>query len=108
MKPNQIKSYFYHTTCESTSDTLASSAANQVAQGGTATPGPIEQLLPPDRGGQKLLGIARSGSISSVKMSNPAKCFQVLQKDLSLNNLQWLTCHETQLNQIIYLIYMYK
>ena len=36
-------------------DTLASSAANQgdntvsVAQGGTATPGATEQLLPPDR-----------------------------------------------------------
>ena len=37
--------FFHHTTCESTCDTLASSAANQgdntvtVAQGGTATPG---------------------------------------------------------------------
>ena len=47
--------FFYHTTCESTCDTLASSAANQgdntvsVAQGGTATPGATEQLLPPDR-----------------------------------------------------------
>ena len=36
--------FFHHTTCESTCDTLASSAANQgdntvsVAQGGTATP----------------------------------------------------------------------
>ena len=55
-----VKSYlyiyfFHHTTCESTCDTLASSAANQgdntvsVAQGGTATPGATEQLLPPDR-----------------------------------------------------------
>ena len=41
--------------CESTCDTLASSAANlgdntvSVAQGGTATPGATEQLLPPDR-----------------------------------------------------------
>ena len=41
--------------CKSTCDTLASSAANQgdntvsVAQGGTATPGATEQLLPPDR-----------------------------------------------------------
>ena len=39
---------FHHTTCESTCDTLASSAANQgdstvsVAQGGTATPGATE------------------------------------------------------------------
>ena len=47
--------FFYHTMCESTCDTLASSAANQgdntvsVAQGGTATPGATEQLLPPDR-----------------------------------------------------------
>ena len=47
--------FFHHTTCESTYDTLASSAANQgdntvsVAQGGTATPGATEQLLPPDR-----------------------------------------------------------
>ena len=46
---------FHHTTCESTCDTLASSATNQgdntvsVAQGGTATPGATEQLLPPDR-----------------------------------------------------------
>ena len=46
---------FPHTTCESMCDTLASSAANQgdntvsVAQGGTATPGTIEQLLPLDR-----------------------------------------------------------
>ena len=45
---------FHHTTCESTCDTLASSAANQgdntvsVAQGGTATPDATEQLLPPD------------------------------------------------------------
>ena len=30
-------------------------------------------------------------------------------EDLALNNLQWLICHKTQLNQIIYmLIYMYK
>ena len=47
--------FFHHTTSESTCDTLASSAANQgdntvsVAQGGTATPGATEQLLPPDR-----------------------------------------------------------
>ena len=47
--------FFHHTTCESTCDTLSSSAANQgdntvlVAQGGTATPGTIKQLLPPDR-----------------------------------------------------------
>ena len=47
--------FFHHTTCGSTCDTLASSAANQgdntvsVAQGGTATPGATEQLLPPDR-----------------------------------------------------------
>ena len=46
---------FHHATCENTCDTLASSAANQgdntvsVAQGGTATPGATEQLLPPDR-----------------------------------------------------------
>ena len=45
--------FFHHTTCESTCDTLTSSAANQgdntvsVAQGGTATPGATEQLLPP-------------------------------------------------------------
>ena len=47
--------FFFHHTCESMCDTLASSAANQgnntvsVAQGGTATPGATEQLLPPDR-----------------------------------------------------------
>ena len=47
--------FFHHTTCESTCDTLPSSATNQgdntvlVAQGGTATPGVIKQLLPPDR-----------------------------------------------------------
>ena len=47
--------FFYHTTCESMCDTMSSSAANQgdntvsVAQGGTATPGATEQLLPPDR-----------------------------------------------------------
>ena len=47
--------FFHHTTCGSTCDTLASSAAIQgdntvsVAQGGTATPGATEQLLPPDR-----------------------------------------------------------
>ena len=46
---------FHHITCESTCDTLTSSAANQgdntvsVAQGGTATPGATKQLLPPDR-----------------------------------------------------------
>ena len=47
--------FFHHTTCGSTCDTLASSAAIQgdntvsVAQGSTATPGATEQLLPPDR-----------------------------------------------------------
>ena len=47
--------FFHHTTCGSTCDTLASSAAIQgdntvsVAQGNTATPGATEQLLPPDR-----------------------------------------------------------
>ena len=47
--------FFHHTTCESTCDTLTSSAANQgdntvsVAQGGTAIPGATEQLLPLDR-----------------------------------------------------------
>ena len=30
------------------------------------------------------------------------------KEDLALNSLQWLICHKTQLNQIIYLIYMYK
>ena len=47
--------FFHHTTCESTCDTLTSSAANQgdnpvsVAQGDTATPGATKQLLPPVR-----------------------------------------------------------
>ena len=47
--------FFHHTTCESTCDTLPSSAANQgdntilVAQGGTTIPGATKQLLPPDR-----------------------------------------------------------
>ena len=47
--------YFHHTTCEITCDTVSSSAANQgdntisVAQGGTATPDATKQLLPPDR-----------------------------------------------------------
>ena len=47
--------FFHHTTCESTCDTLASSAANQgdntvsVAQGGAATPGATKQFLPPNR-----------------------------------------------------------
>ena len=47
--------FFHHTTCEITCDTLTSPAANQgdntvsVTQGGTATPGATEQLLPPDR-----------------------------------------------------------
>ena len=60
LMPNFVYTYipgffFHHTTCESTCDTLASSAANQgdntvwVAQGGTATPGATEQLLPPER-----------------------------------------------------------
>ena len=41
--------FFHHTTCESTCDNLASSAANQgdktvsVVQGGTATPGATER-----------------------------------------------------------------
>ena len=45
----------HHTTCESTCDTLSSSAANKgdnpvsVAEGGIATPGATKQLLPPDR-----------------------------------------------------------
>ena len=31
------------------------------------------------------------------------------KEDLALNNRQWLICHKTQPNQIIYiLIYMYK
>ena len=47
--------FFYHTTCESTCNTLPSSAANQadntvlVAQGCTATSGTTKQLLPLDR-----------------------------------------------------------
>ena len=43
--------FFHHITCESTCDTLPSSATNQVlvAQGGTATPDATKQLLPPDR-----------------------------------------------------------
>ena len=28
--------------------------------------------------------------------------------DLALNNQQWLICHKTKPNQIIYLIYIYK
>ena len=32
----------------------------------------------------------------------------ICKEDLALNNLQWLICHKTQPNQIIYLIYMYK
>ena len=45
------RNIFFHHTCESTCDTLPSSAANQgdntvsVAQGGTATPGTTKQLL---------------------------------------------------------------
>ena len=49
LMPNPLYTYFfYHTTSESTCDTLASSAANQgdntvsVAQGGTATSGATE------------------------------------------------------------------
>ena len=30
------------------------------------------------------------------------------KEDLALNNLQWLICHKTEPNQIIYLIYMYE
>ena len=43
--------FFHHTTCESTCDTLSSSAANQgdntvsVTQGGTAIPGATKQLM---------------------------------------------------------------
>ena len=51
-----IEFFFFDHTCESISAAnLASSAANQgdntvsVAQGGTATPGATEQLLPLDR-----------------------------------------------------------
>ena len=28
------------------------------------------------------------------------------KEDLALNNLQWLICHKTQPNQIIYITYM--
>ena len=58
-----FKMYFHHTTCESTCDTLSSSAANQgdntvsVAQGGTATPRATKQLLPPDRVFKKYISI---------------------------------------------------
>ena len=54
-QPIYIYFFFHHTTCGSTCDTLASSAAIQgdntvsVAQGGTATSGATEQLLPPAR-----------------------------------------------------------
>ena len=35
--------------------------------------------------------------------------FICIEIDLALNNLQWLICHKTQPNQIIYiLIYIYK
>ena len=55
LMPKPSSFFFHHTTCESTCDTLSSSAANQgdntisVAQGGTATPGATKKLLPPDR-----------------------------------------------------------
>ena len=53
--PNNYPTYLSLFQNQITCDTLASSAANQgdntvsVAQGGTATPGATEQLLPPDR-----------------------------------------------------------
>ena len=30
------------------------------------------------------------------------------KQDIASNNLQWLICHKTQPNQIIYIMYMYK
>ena len=52
--------FFDHITCKSTCDTLPSSAANQgdntvlLAQGGTATPGATNKLLPPVRESKEL------------------------------------------------------
>ena len=31
----------------------------------------------------------------------------MFKKSLALNNLQWLICHKSQLNQIIYILYIY-
>ena len=40
--------------------------------------------------------------------TQPNQILYMDKEDLALNNLQWLICHKTQPNQIIYLIYMYK
>ena len=62
--------FFHHTTCESTCDTLSSSAANQgdntvsVAQGSTATPGTTKQLLPPTGYLKKYISIYTPGQLN--------------------------------------------
>ena len=48
-------------------------------------------------------------SSGSFKNVNNKMCLEIIhliyvyKKDLSLNNLQWLICHKTQPNQIIYI-----
>ena len=37
---------------------------------------------------------------------NPIYLIYMYKKDLALNNLQWLICHKTQPNQIIYIPYI--
>ena len=61
-----LSTYFHHTACESTCDTLSSSAANQgdntvsVAQGGTATPGATKQPLPGSKSIYSFISIYKS------------------------------------------------
>ena len=76
-------------------DTMSSSAANQgdntvsVVQGSTATPSATKQLLPPDRIFKR--------NIYHIYL------IYMYEEDLALNNLQWLICHKTQPNQILYI-----
>ena len=38
--------------------------------------------------------------------SNPIYLIYMYKEDLALNNLQWLICHKTQTNQIMYIWYI--
>ena len=50
-----------------------------------------------------------SGSFKNVIYKICLEIIYLIYKiNLALNKLQWLICHKTQPNKIIYLLYMYK
>ena len=52
-------------------------------------------------------GMLRGSSIFWWPLIKHVYLIYMYKEDFGLNNLQWLVCHKTQLNQIIYICYIY-